>query len=133
MDSAVAPASTPIPRWQYIAGWVLSILPSLLLLFGAFMKITRNPEVVKGWDHFGYAQSVSVPIGITEGLCTLLYLIPQTRYLGGILLAAYLGGAVATHVRLGEPFHMPIIIGVVLWVGLWLRDTRVRALTPITR
>ena len=133
MDSAVAPASAPIPKWQYWTGWALSILASLMLLMSAVMKLIKHPEVIKGWAHMGYPESVGVPIGITEGVCTLLYLIPQTRYLGGILLAAYLGGAVATHVRLSEPFHVPIIIGVLLWIGLWLRDTRFRALAPITR
>ena len=69
-------------------------------------------------------------IGITELVCTILYVIPQTAVLGAILLTGYLGGAVVTHVRMGEPFILPALFGVVLWLGLYLRDPRLRVLIP---
>jgi len=131
METAVAVA--PASKAQYWTGWVLGILASLMLLMSAVMKLIKHPEVIKGWAHMGYPESVGIPIGITELVCTLLYLVPQTRYLGAILLTGYLGGAVATHVRLSEPFYTPIILGVVLWLGLWLRDARFRPFAPLHR
>ena len=71
---------------------------------------------------------------IIEAACLILYIIPQTAVLGAILLTAYLGGAVITHARVGEPnWIVPVIVGVVFWLGLWFRDPRVRALAPIRR
>jgi hypothetical protein len=125
--------STPRPRRNamYWAGWVLSVLPMPLFALSAFMKLTKGEEAVKGIAKFGWQESSLLPLGIVELACVVVYLIPQTAVLGAILLTGYLGGAVATHARLGESFSMPIIIGVVLWLGLFLRDARVRALIPL--
>jgi len=113
------------------AGRVLSALPVLMLLFSASVKLSKSEDVVKAFTTFGYPESVIVGIGVTELICTILYAIPQTAVLGAILLTGYLGGAAATHVRAGEPYFGPIVIGVVLWIGLYLRDARVRALAPL--
>ena len=114
-------------------GWVLSAIAALPLLLGAVMSIARPPMVVEGTIKSGYPESVILPLGITNLLCTLLYLFPRTAVLGAILLTGYLGGAVATHVRVGEPFIIPVAVGVLLGLGLFLRDPRLRALVPFRR
>jgi hypothetical protein len=113
------------------AGRVVSALPVLMLVFSATMKFIRSPEVVDGFTHLGYQPNVILPLGIVELACTVLYIIPQTSVLGAILLSAYLGGATATHFRVGEPYFAPIITGVFVWFGLFLRDARIRALVPL--
>ncbi|HVJ89456.1 MAG TPA: DoxX family protein [Labilithrix sp.] len=116
-------------RW---AGLALSALSVLSLTASAVMKLTHAPEFVAAWtDHLGYAERTLTPIGILEAACVLVYAIPRTAVLGAILLTAYLGGAVATHVRVGDPFVTPIVLGVLVWVGLYLRDPRVGELAPL--
>lgn len=114
-------------------GRILSVVPALMLLFSATMKLMHHPKVVEGFGKFGYAEGAIAVIGVTEVVCTLLYAIPQTSILGAILLTGYLGGAVATHVRIGDAFAAPLILGVLLWAGLFLRDSRLRALLPLRR
>lgn len=126
-DVQAAPASKKMV-WT---GRVLSAPPVLLLAFSAAMKFARPPEVIKGFVELGYAERLAVPLGIVEIACVVLYVIPQTAVLGAILLTGYLGGATATHVRVGQPFFMPIVVGVVAWLGLYLRDPRLRALIPL--
>lgn len=112
-------------------GRVISALPVLLLLFSASMKITRAPAAVEGFAKYGYPDRVIAPLGLVELTCTIIYVIPRTSVLGAILLAGYLGGATATHVRAGEPFIMPVIAGVLVWLGLLLREARLRPLLPL--
>ena len=128
-DAANAPDSRAA-RWT---GWILGVVPCLLLLFSAVMKLMRPPEVVKGFTDLGWPDRLAVPIGVVELVCAIVYHVPQTAVLGAILLTGYLGGAMATHVRLGQPFFMQFLIGVVLWLGLFLRDRRLRALLPLRR
>jgi hypothetical protein len=110
----------------------LSALAVVGLGFSAVMKFQRPPEVVDFFvNKFGYPEASLFVIGALELGCALLYAIPQTAVLGGILVAAYLGGAVATHVRVADPFLSPIILGVIAWLGLYLRDPRLRSLLPI--
>jgi hypothetical protein len=100
------------------------------------MKLFKPALVVQATVQLGYPETVIVPLGIVLTACTVLYVIPRTAVLGAILLTGYLGGAVATHVRVGEgifPVTFPIIMGVLVWGGLWLRDNRVRALIPFRR
>lgn len=113
------------------AGYVMSVLPALLLCFSAFMKFTRAPPVIEGFVKFGYPESVLLGIGIVEVLCTILYSIPRTAVLGAILLAGYLGGATFTHVRVGDPYFATIIAGILVWGGLFLRNEHVRTLIPL--
>jgi hypothetical protein len=120
-------------RAARIVGWVLGILPCLLLLFSAWMKLSGNKQAVDGFAQMGFPQGVALKIGAVELACTILYLVPQTAVLGAILLTGYLGGATVTHVRVGEPWFAPVIVGVVLWLGLFLRDPRLRALVPFRR
>ena len=88
--------------------------------------------VMQGFARFGYPESLVLSIGIVELACTVVYVIPRTSVLGAILLTGYLGGATATQVRIGDPtFFAPIVLGVLLWAGLFLRDDRLRALIPL--
>lgn len=115
-------------------GRVLSALPLLMLLPSAAMKFLKPPEVIEGFVRLGYPESLALGLGILELACTAVYLIPRTSVLGAILLTGYLGGATATHVRVGDPFSMfiiPVILGVLVWGGLFLRDPRLRALIPL--
>ena len=125
--------TTHISKTALWTGRILSGLPALFLLFDGALKLPKPKVVVDGTVQLGYAESVIVPLGIVLLVCTILYLIPRTAVLGAILMTGYLGGAVATHVRTGEgwfPRVFPIIIGVLLWGGLYLRDERLQALIP---
>jgi hypothetical protein len=97
----------------------------------AVMKLMRVPAAVKGTMDLGYSAGVLVPLGIIQLVCLTLYLIPRTRVLGAILWTGYLGGAVATHVRIGNPLFshilFPVYVAALLWGGLYLRDVRLRA------
>jgi hypothetical protein len=122
---------SPKPLW---GGRILSGLPALFLLLDAVGKLVKPAPVIEGTIRLGYPESVILPLGIVLLACTILYLIPRTAVLGAILLTGYLGGAVATHVRAADglfPIFFPVIIGALLWGGLYLRDNRLRALLPL--
>jgi hypothetical protein len=129
-ESVRIPAPSKAAKWT---GWGLSVLACLPFLPSAFFKLSQASAAVEGFQKYHYPASVVVPLGIVEVLCLVLYLIPQTAVLGAILLTGYLGGAIATHVQASEPFIIPVLIGVVLWVALYLREPRLRALAPILR
>jgi hypothetical protein len=116
------------------AGRIISALPALMMLFGGVMTLARPALVAPEFIRLGYPESVILGIGILEFACTVVYLIPRTAVLGAILLTGYLGGAVATHVRIGDPLFKviaPILFGALVWGGLYLRDQRLRALLPL--
>jgi hypothetical protein len=116
------------------AGRIMSALPVLMLVFSGAMKLARPESVVQGFTEFGYPESVILGLGIVELACTALYVVPRTAVLGAILLTGYLGGAVATHLRVGDGYlWSPALFGVLLWGGLYLRDVRLRALLPLRR
>ena len=123
--------TAPVSKKMIWAGRIMSALPVLMLLLSGVMKLVRPAAVVEGFVRLGYPESLTVGIGIVELACAALYVVPRTSVLGAILLTAYLGGATATHVRIGEPFFMPILLGVLVWGGLFLRDERLRALLPL--
>lgn len=126
-----------VSKGRLWTGLILSILPALFLLLDGVMKLTKPEIVVKTTFEIGYQESIIVPLGIVLLICTVLYLIPQTSVLGAILLTGYLGGAVATNARIGSPLFshilFPVYIGVLVWGGLFLRDSRVSALIPFRR
>lgn len=106
-----------------ITGWVLSVLISLFLIFAsASGKFTEWEGKAEMFAKMGWSEEVMVKIGIVEVAIAVLFLIPRTAFVAAILLAAYLGGATATHVRAGEAFFFPIIIGVLAWIALGLRQ-----------
>ena len=122
------------PKAMTITGWILTILLGLLLAFSATMKFIYPPEMAKDFvGKFGYADDLAFTVGVLEAVCVLLFVIPQTTVLGAVLLTGYLGGAVATHVRVHDPFISPAMIGVFVWLAVYLRDSRVRALLPFRR
>jgi len=131
MDSNPTP-DTP-SKGMLWTGRIMSTLPVLMLLFSAAMKFSGSPDLAKGFEHLGWNIQLAPSLGVLELVYTVLYAIPRTSVLGAILLTAYLGGATATHVRVGDPFASTIIVGVVLWGGLFLRNPRLRALLPLTR
>jgi hypothetical protein len=115
----------------------MSGLPVLFLLVDGVMKLLKPEAVVKATIELGYPESVIVGLGIVLSVSTILYSIPRTAVLGAILLTGYLGGAIATQVRVGNPLFthilFPVYLAVLLWGGLFLRDERVRALIPLRR
>jgi len=122
----------PVSRKTIWAGRIISTLPVLLLLFSATLKLASPPGVVEGFKKFGYPEELIRVLGAVELTCTVIYLIPRTSVLGAVLLAGYLGGATATHVRVEDPhFIMPFLAGVLVWLGLFLREPRLRALLPL--
>lgn len=129
-----APGTSKRELW---IGRVLSGLATLFLLFDATMKVLASPQAVEGTTTLGYPASVLLGLGLLQLGCTALYLAPPTSVLGAILWTGYLGGAVATHVRVGDPLFshilFPTYVGAMLWGGLWLREPRLRALLPLRR
>ncbi len=124
-------AQTSIPKWQIVTGWVLSGILTFVFLPSAFFKIVQPAGFIEEWSKT-YPAPSALPLGIIELALFVLYLIPKTRYLGGLLMLAYLGGAVATHLHAGDGmFFVPILVGIIAWLGLYLRDHKLRALIPI--
>jgi hypothetical protein len=112
-------------------GRVVSAFASLFFLMDGGMKLMKPSFVVEATKQLGYPESDIVGIGVLLLFCTLLYILPRTSILGAILLTGYLGGAVASQVRIGAPIFnvvFAVVFGTLVWVGLWLRDLRVRVL-----
>jgi len=126
METGTAPAS----KGKIVTGWTLSALPSVMLLFFGALALAKPPAVIQGMEHLGYPESRALVVGILEIACTIIYLIPRTSVLGAVLLTGYLGGATASHVRIGEPPIMPIIVAGLIWLGLYLREERLHKLLP---
>ena len=113
------------------AGRIISALVGVFMLVDGGAKVVKLAPYVEGTTRVGYPASLVVPLGIVALVCTVVYLIPRTSILGAILLTAYFGGATATHVRMGEPFYFPVVFGVLVWLALYLREARLRALIPL--
>jgi hypothetical protein len=127
--------AAPVSRKRNWAGVIVTGLPVLFLLFDSVIKLMQIQPVKDSFTQLGYPLSLAPIIGTIELVCLALYLLPRTSVLGAILLTGYLGGAVATHVRVGSPLlsHVlfPTYIGLLLWTGLYLRESRLRALVPL--
>jgi len=133
MDSNI---QTRVPRGKLWVGRIMSWLPALFLLVDGVMKLFKPAVVVEATVKLGYPENTILPLGIVLTVCTVFYLIPRTAVLGAILLTGYLGGAVATHVRVSEGLFsivFPVIFGVLLWGGLYLRNNRLQTLIPINQ
>lgn len=128
-----AAAAAPSARARR-AGQIVSGLASAFLLFDAVMKVARVPQAVEAMPQLGYPVEVVLPLGLIQLACLAAYLVPRTAVLGALLWTGYLGGAIATHVRVGNPLFshvlFPIYVATLLWGGLWLREPRLRALLP---
>jgi len=131
MQSADQPAISGKRLW---AGRIMSGLAALFLLVDGVMKLFQPAPVLEATVRLGYPESAIVGIGMVLIACTLLYLVPRTSILGAVLLTGYLGGAVATHVRVAAGWFevlFPVLFGALIWGGLWLRDDRLREMLPV--
>ena len=117
-----------------IAGYALTAFVALFLTFDTVLKVLQLAPAVQGTTELGYPASTVVTIGLIELVCLALYLIPRTSVLGALVLTGYLGGAIATHVRIGSPLPthtlFPIYVALMVWGGLYLRESRLRELLP---
>ena len=112
-------------------GRVLTVLVTLPFFMSVFMKLRPNPEFSQGMTHLGIPESLTMTLAILEGLCIVLYLIPKTSVLGAILFTGYLGGAICIHLRVGDPVYVQILLGVLVWLGIYLREPRLRQILPL--
>jgi len=126
--------TTPKTIW---VGRILSALAILFLSFDTIVKVLRLPVAIEGTTQLGYPESTVFVIGVIQLVCLVLYVIPQTSVFGAILFTGYLGGAIATHLRIGSPLFthilFPIYVAVLIWGGLYAREPRLRAVIPIRR
>ena len=124
-----------VSKTRLWAGRIMTALPVLFLLFDSVIKLMQITPVIESFNQLGYPVSLALGIGIIELVCLAFYVIPRTSILGAILLTGYLGGAVATHVRIGSPLVsrmlFPVYTGALIWGGLFLREDRLRALVPV--
>ena len=124
--------TAPVSKAALWTGYVMSALPILLILFGAIMKLMRHPSVIDGFARAGIPAHLIVPVGAIELVCVVVYAIPRTSILGAILMTGLLGGATLTELRIGDPTTpLPVIVGMLAWGGLYLRDPRLRRLIPL--
>ncbi|MCA9074245.1 MAG: DoxX family protein [Planctomycetaceae bacterium] len=133
MSESPVPGSHPPSRIVLWVGRVLTVLVALLFVFSAVAKLTTGAKGTEGVPEMGIPQSMIVPLGILELVCVAVYVFPQTTVLGAILLTGYMGGAICTHWRVGDPFLFQIGIGVIIWLGIFLREPRLRELIPLRR
>jgi hypothetical protein len=126
-DSQTTSASTKLV-W---GGRVVSVLVVLGLVFSGVMKLIKPTGLPEEFTRLGWPPSLASALGVLELTCAVLYAIPQTAVLGAVLATGYLGGAIATHVRIEEGFAPPLIMGVLVWLGIYLRDQRLRGLLPL--
>ncbi len=135
MQSAIDTASPSKSRlWT---GRVLSTLAILFLLFDGIMKLVRPLPVTQAMTKLGFPQNLSVPIGVVLLICTALYALPRTSVFGAVLLTGYLGGAVVSQMRINAPLLgntlFPVYFAVLMWAGLYVRDSRLAALLPLRK
>jgi hypothetical protein len=121
-------------KWRW-GGRILSALVVLFLFWDGVMKLIGPAVVLESFGRFGYPEGIALSIGILQLVCLAVYVIPRTSVLGAIFLTGYIGGAVAIHVRIGDPLFthalFPAHMGALLWGGLYLRDDRLRTLIPL--
>ena len=133
MNAVDVPArKTNWKRWMLWAGRVLSLWPVFVVLSSATWKLTRNPWYVAEFTRIGWPESALPLLAFLQLGSLVLYIIPRTAVLGAVLLTGYLGGAIATYTRIGEPYPVlvPLSTSVIAWVGIYLRDERLRSLLP---
>jgi hypothetical protein len=129
---AIPTSRTKLSISRVTVGRVISGFAVLFLVFDTVIKFTHHPAVAESMTQLGYPVSSALALGVIELLCLTVYLIPRTSVLGAVILTGYLGGAIASHVRVGSPLFshvlFPIYIAAMLWGGLYLRDARVRSI-----
>ena len=134
---ALQSQSSARPKWMQWTGWGMTGLMIAFLLFDGVSKLVLEQHVVEATTQIGYPLDVIRPLGLICLACTILYAIPRTSVLGAILLTGYLGGAIASKVRIEDPMFSSVLFGlyfgILVWGGLYLRDERLRALIPLRR
>lgn len=120
-------------RWPLVAGRIFSgFIGAFLLFASATPKLMMHPSATDSFERFGFDLGVTLPLGILEASIAILYLVPRTSVLGAILMTGLLGGATATQLRVADPwFVFPLVVGGIAWLGLYLREPRLRALIPV--
>ena len=120
-------------RWLLWVGWVVSLWPAFVVISSATWKLTRNQWYVKEFARIGWPDNALTGLALLQLACLALYLIPPTAVLGAILLTGYLGGAIAAYTRMGEPYPVlvPLSTSMIAWLGIYLREERLRRLLPI--
>jgi hypothetical protein len=122
-----------ISRRRLWAGWAISILVSLLFIFSGLMKLKGGPDLEKGMATLQLRPEMTLPLAILELACIAVYLVPQTAVLGAVLMTGYIGGAMLTHWRVGDMIVTHVVLGLLIWLGIYLREPRLAALLPIRR
>jgi hypothetical protein len=123
----------PVSKKMIWAGRIVSAVPVLMLALSAVMKFMKPQPVVEGFAHLGIPSGMVTGLGIVELLVAVVYVIPSTAILGAILVTGYLGGATLATLRAGEAYYGPVVLGILIWGGLFLRDPKIRALIPFRR
>lgn len=135
--TAASPSATDIPRWQLWTGRVLSGLAVLFMAPDTVFKFVASPEALKATAELGWQPSTVFTIGVIELVCLIAYLVPRTAVLGAVLFTGYLGGAIATHLRIDNPLFthvlFPVYVAAFIWGGLFLRDRALRAVLPFRK
>lgn len=129
-----SPERNSVANVSGVSMWIgRTISGAAALVFGisAAMKVKGGAEVTQGMAHLGLPESLIVPLAALEVACVVIYLFPTTSVLGAILLTGYMGGAICTHLRVGDPVFVQVALGVLVWLGLYLRETRLRGLIPL--
>jgi hypothetical protein len=126
-----------VSKGKLWAGRAVSGLAVLFLLFDGVIKLMRVAPVLESFAQLGYPASLAVAIGTIELICVVFYVVPRTSILGAVLVTGLLGGAISTHLRVGDPLFshvlFPVYLGVLVWGGIWLRDDALRELVPLRR
>ena len=134
LHESARPAHPPsVPKWVNYAGWAVTLLVTVGFLLSGVMKLTSGPEGAKMMEEKGLSADLVRPLAYFEIGCLVLYLAPATSILGAILFTGYLGGAILTHVRVHEAFVPQMVLGVLVWLGVFFRDYRLRQLIPLRR
>lgn len=137
LTTTAAPAQHARGKAYRLTGWVLTGLTVAFMLFDSLSKLALESHVVAATAGIGFPVATLRPIGLILLACTTLYAIPRTAVLGAVLLTGFMGGAVASKIRIEDPLFSSILfgvyLGVILWAGLYLRDAELRALLPLRR
>jgi DoxX-like family len=123
----------PVSATAVWVGRGITAVVALAFLISGVMKLVGGPEVKEGIAHLGLPESMLVPLALLEIACVVVYLVPASAVLGAVLLTGYIGGAICTHWRVGDPFYVHVVLGMVVWLGVYLREVRLHAVLPLRK
>ncbi len=127
--------TAPASKGKNITGWIITSLVCAMFLFGAIGCFVKSPQNVQGMAKYGYSASSMTILGVLMLLCAVFYLLPRTAVFGAVLMTAWLGGAVATHLRVGENAMAlgPVVFAGCVWLGIYLREPRIGHILPLRK